>query len=323
MSRKQQSQKSIERILREFPEARELYAPFRPEKFSELHPGTELDVRVLVQRADPNLMYWRPDNVSGRGRHLLDLEHHLYGSRVEVCVFYGHDKKRVALLGTDTEVLHKLFARDALYKRVASIITMSQTLWFDREPTEEGAWLGELKRFEVTLTIYKQPNAAQTMFGERSGWEALAEETDVRRNVKLYGPFMLPHPDLDAPWYRELAVMMSERAKTFERFVWSRGFGKIVDDSKSRGMSGMFGDITVMSYVLAGRVQVQLERGDIRFTMIAQDEVDDPRMGVNSLDGTVDEITALVDDVVTFWLMADEATRAACYHDNSDVGIGF
>lgn len=322
MSRKQ-SQKSIERILGEFPEARELYAPFRPGRFSELYPGAELDMHVLVQRADPNLMYWRPDNVSGRGRYLVDDERHLYGKRAEMCVFYGHDEQRVALLGMDTEVLHKLFARDSLYKRVGSIITMSETLWFDKVPTEEGAWLGALKRFEVTLTIYKQPNAAQTMFGERSGWEALAEETDVYRNVKLYGPLMFPHPDLNASWYRELVVMMSERAKMFERFVWSRGFGKIVDDSKSRGMSGMFGDITVMSYVLAGRVQVQLERGGIRFTMIAQDEVDDPRMAVNSLDGTVDEITALVDDAATFWLMADDATRTSCYHDDGDVNIGF
>lgn len=324
---RKQSQKSIDRLLKEFPEIRELYAPFSREGRKAIYSGVEVDVRVVVQRADPNLMYWQPDNVGVDSPAYLVGAEGTRGLREETCYLFDREGNRIAnwcgeRTGLRSGLLSVLFGHDALYKRLGHVVTLSQTFWYEDDSPMADEFDGTLKRVQAVITVYKRPSDVKSKWGMSvEGWAKLAEETDVLHNVKLFGAMLFPRPDLDDIWYRELVTVVLQYAKNFERLVWRRGFGEIVDKSTKKGMSGTFGDVKVTSYVMAGRVLIQLERGGVRFTMIGQDVVDDPRMGFQSVDGTADELAAIVDDAILFWVCADDATRQTCYHDDTKVGI--
>lgn len=331
MSRKQ-SQKSINRLLGEYPELEPFYEPYSPEQGAITYPGAEIDVKIDVQRADANLLYWKPNDFGGvGGSYHVDPIRNLKGQRQEQCALLSKDPSapaprflRRASFGADEYLRDVLFGALGIYKRTGSIVTRTVTEWYEDEPSYERGFIGEPKRIEVRITLHKEPPKGPTEVfpdSEVDGWSRLIDETDVYHNVKLFGGMLLINPDLSSVWVRELMAIVGQYAQNFERLVWRRGFGQIVDQSKMKGMSGMFGDIKVTSYVMAGRTLVQLERGDVRFTMIGQDVVTNPRFGFQSVDGTADELVALVDDSILFWATADEETRATCYHDDENIGI--
>lgn len=89
--------------------------------------------------------------------------------------------------------------------------------------------------------------------------------------------------------------------KDFEREVWLKGFGKAVEDDDHRSLKTdpfptEVGEATLMTYTLAGRIMLTFDTKTVSFTSITAEHEGLERacMGVQGVDGTVEEAEALV-----------------------------
>jgi hypothetical protein len=102
----------------------------------------------------------------------------------------------------------------------------------------------------------------------------------------------------------------------FYRFlsrVYSQGLVAVIDGSSQRGMSGQFGQTTLRSYVMAGRLMLTFARGDsehgeqdITFVCEEGDELG-LASGMQSCYADVFTALAMFDDVISGWPSDPEA----------------
>lgn len=132
--------------------------------------------------------------------------------------------------------------------------------------------------------------------------------------------------DRESEMYTVTYPRLRAAAKKFEAEVWFNGLQDQVLAEKYRGMSTepnrydfLMGrnPVTVLTYVMAGRCMIQLERGAIRFTIIAADNSKESTMGVQGIDATLEQAEQLVEDAIAQWR---DGRRL---DSNPDVNMGF
>lgn len=133
--------------------------------------------------------------------------------------------------------------------------------------------------------------------------------------------------DRESEMYKTTYPRLRAAAKKFEAEVWFKGLQEQVLAESYRGMSTepdrydfLMGrkPVTVLTYVMAGRCMIQIEREPTcRFTIIAADNSKESTMGVQGIDATLEQAEQLVEDAIAQW---KEGRRL---HSNPDVNIGF
>jgi hypothetical protein len=290
--------------------------------------GCEFSVIIKVKRGDPNLMFRQAEDVDGVRRSLCDPESpELKGVRLE---YYrpinrdGQAGEGRSWQGWKDHYVRDLFTRDCYdwhgagenpFEVVDSIVWVVKETWYPEDIDLEDFDAREKPvRMNLWITIYKEP---------KKGWRELYHRADPLVNVTLHGERLMPGPSFRDSFRVVLYERLNKLAEEFQQKVWSQGFGKIVDDSQMKGMSGQYDGVKVMTYIIAGRLRIQFECDGVMLNFAGLDDVADPRMGFGSITGTVPQVEKMVWDAIKFWESADDKTRQSVHQDDEKVGIGF
>lgn len=325
----QQSKRRVAQLLRQYPFLQDIN--HQADLLARLYE-CELGTIIKVKRGDANLMFRQASDVLGTDgcfivKHGEDSTH---GTRFE---YYrpvnreGELGKPRNWRGEDKEHYVRDLFRHPCYDwsdatlggqdpfdTIRDIVWVIEEAWYPESVEPDEIASAKAIHKNLWITIYKEP---------KKGWRELYQNADPMTNVDLYGWRLLDGPNIRDSFREVIYDRLNRLGLEFQQKVWSTGFGKIVDDSRARGMSGQYGDVKVLTYIIAGRLRVQFERGGTMFNLGGLDEVDDPRLGFGSIEAKLPQAEKMVRDVVKFWENADEATRQSVHQDDPNVGLGF
>ncbi len=324
----QQSRRRILQLLREYPFLKDIYGH---EETAKSH-GCEFNPVIKVKRGDPDLMFRQADDVNGVNVSLGDPQHPgIRGTRYEYYRAVSQDEQ----IGEvhDWRDRNEHYVRDLFshrsyewggqsviggldpFKVVDSIVWVCVETWYPEATRFTDYSISNSPvRIDLSITVYQKP---------RNGWQELYRTADPLVNVELYGWRLISGPNLEDSFHEVIYDRLNRLAQEFQEKVWTTGFGKIVDDSRMKGMSGQYGNVKVLTYVIAGRLRVQFERDGTMVNFAGLDELDDPRLGFGSIVGKLPEVEKMVREVIKFWENADEETRQSIHQNDSNVGMGF
>lgn len=125
-----------------------------------------------------------------------------------------------------------------------------------------------------------------------------------------------------AEW-RHLAGRLGDLSKRLEYGVYDNGLRAIIDGTKLRGTTGKLGDITLLTYVIAGRVNLQLERDNVLLNSLGCEGESRGRFGPHGMRGTYRQIEKLVDDFVSQWAALSPVERHEIVKPTTEAGFAF
>jgi len=100
---------------------------------------------------------------------------------------------------------------------------------------------------------------------------------------------------------------LSEAVKAFAVSTWENGLADVVERDPNRGMIGSVSkDVSVLTYVMAGRILTTIHRKDDggvlhAVSVMAGEEERPSRMGLHGMDGTVKQAIQLLDETAKAW----------------------
>lgn len=296
------------------------------------------NLTITVQRADPDFMFRQPRDVTGMGQHyLMDPKNEqLHGVRQEYCYpvnVGGQVGKRYPRSDRPTYV-RDLFSRDIFdwadgafadgafsgenpATVIDKIVWVTRTTWFRQDADHEYMIGGDgtFDHLDIELTVYQEPEI---------GWERLFVTADPQVNVRLSGGSLLRSLGSEFDGFQTVIHDRLYRlARQFELDVYRDELNEIVARSTKKGMSGQFGEVKVSTYVIMGRILIQLERGGSLVTFQGLDEKHNPSLSFTNIDGTLPSAIAMTECAIAFWKDATSEVRRATHVDNENVGMGF
>ncbi len=285
----------------------------------------DLEVRVVVQRADTSLMYRRPNNAEGcrpdgscswictSDGHKATL--HEYGQCIRedetVILFDDEGKTRTDksfVLGKHRVILRNNF-KYILWVKVYD--------WYEQGDGDNGE-AGPFVKTELIYEIHLPPKSMSFL--------ELARMANLAKNVELTTRDLMNGIMRQDPAYLRASERLQEIAHSFQTRVYERGLRKLIDASDSSGMCGTIGSVHVMSWVMAGRIMITMEAPnptDLKlkdsFTILGAEGEDDARFGCQSITATVDRAEAMVDMIAKAWDKLPAKTRTQTFSDDQDV----
>ncbi|MFA6407532.1 MAG: hypothetical protein WCV80_02390, partial [Candidatus Paceibacterota bacterium] len=234
-------------------------------------------VAIRIARIDETLLYFHGSHIDGERSYLSQKGDALAGKRLERIFVYGADNKIIgSTSGKERGSDGKSFVRvkDIIGKDpnlVRYIIVLSRTAWYAHDKSHVGfERFGKLESVEKEVVIYRTPSKM------KGGIARIIERARLDENVILSTHDLTEGLVRDEQEFKEVSETLNILAKRFVDGVYNKGLRSRIDKSKSKGMSGMFGSVKMLSYTMAGRVMLTLSRGDIQITFIAAED-GDPR----------------------------------------------
>lgn len=301
-------EKKVKSLMAQYPYVEEHYREFCAQRD---RGESDLDVRIVVQRADFELMYRHPDNVQGDecvGPRWLMCE--IDG---QACVGTRHEYGQVILsdqvpleilpgsMRTNENVRLGQRVGRFMDADVAYILWVRVFEWF----AEVDGGAGVRKRTELFYEVHGAPKSMTFV--------ELAERADLTKNVKLTTRAVMHGSMRDArlPHGGDFTRAVERVQWAIQRFasgVWHNGLSKIVESCDFSGMSGNFNGVTIMSFVSAGRVMISVEMSNPRnpeerdfLSFVGEDPPNEPRFGLQGIGCTVDRAVDLIEQVVHVW----------------------
>jgi hypothetical protein len=300
---------------------------FLHKNWIETIPMELVRAQLFVQRADPSLMFRHADNVKGNGRHYIARERGEVGTRHEVAYLVARNNTILgAQFYTEFDGFQRVkdfFNGFSDYDAVAYILWVTQEEWYEKptdEAEEKGAYYGEQVSFEMTYTVYFPP--------KDGGFKKLIAEADITKNVELTERTLTRGLIEHDPLYEAASKRLSVFAKKFELKVYTMGLMDTIDSSNARGMSGNFGGVEVMSWVMCARIMITMEAPNpanpkLRdsFTIIGNEPRAEAKFGWRSICATADRAAELVETVIKSWQSVSADKRSKFFKDNKDVKL--
>jgi len=307
--------------MRKFPAVKEIYQ----NNFSDHMASTTL--RINVEQADQNMIYRRADNVEkigpNGGRCLINRDH-LNGTREEgMCVvgMEGRILKRSHWNRGDKhyvkDVLKNLNDADVDY-----IIWHTLVTWYEL-PTEEeeaaGKYYERFAKSELSFTVFLPPKV---------GLSWLIQSANLARNVELTEKMLILGAINNEPAYQVIYERLGIITNRFQEHVYLAGLNKTIDVCQQRGMSGVIGGISVMSWVMCGRLMITFSSPNFlnpkltdSFTIIGNESVTHPELTYRSIYATLDRASELVEQVIVGWKALTPKQRELVFMHDPNVGL--
>ncbi len=302
--------------MKQFPVIAEIH-----EEVVQGHQNPEVSIRV--QKADPSLLYWKPDNVYGL-RHFVCREGGQSGTREE-WAYVMNDGGGVwtwANWGTKDN----RFIKDVIHghhpAHIGYILIVSRYNWYAPATEPEKAKHrshGKHCARQIEYVVHLPPT---------EGFEHLFRTADVRKNVELTERLLSNGIMAEIPEFQEANDILYEMAKDFESAVYLKGLREIIHKSDKRGMSGTFNGVQLMSWVMAGRLMMTFEAPNptnpkIRdtVTLIGDDPPGEARFGLRSIYATCDRARDLIYGVIRVWENMPVQERSTLFGENKNVTL--
>ena len=316
---KKQSVGRLKQLMEKFPVIADL-----EEVATSLYAEVKNTVSIRVQRADPGLMYLQASNADGESKYCIR-EDSSKGSRLEVACAVDVTGKVVVRKTWDR--LCQGYVKD-IFQKVSSdsiqyILWLSTSIW--HKPTSEiqernGVYLGKMTEVERTYTVFPAP--------KDGNFTKLLAITDIKKNVWL-STRMLLNGLLNHDTELDLVnKMLYDCVDQFEKGVYLNGLKELIEKSDSRGMSGTFNGVSLMTYVMCGRVMITLEKPSSKypnsndsFTIIGVEPPDKPQFGWQSVYATMDQAKDMVKRVVDGWSELTPDQAKSIFKDSDSVTL--
>jgi hypothetical protein len=316
---KKQSAKDVAKLMDQYPAVRKLH------EYTVRKGADPATVTIRVQRADTSLMFRQADNAEGDG-HYVCREDGQDGTRNEYAYTVSDNDRlwtRMSWGVFDRRYVKDLFNKHVPFRRVAYIIWTTHYDWYEKitdAEKEQGVHHGAHSEWEVHYTIYLPPD---------EGFEALYKRSDVTKNVVLTERSLTNGVINEEEPFILASQRLSGLAKEFEQKVFANGLGKIIDDSRKKGMSGLFDGVSLMSWVMCGRLMMTFQAPNLNdpelrdsFTIIGNEHPTTPMFGYRSIYTTVDRATELVRRVISVWNNTPAEELVKMFRDDKNVGLG-
>lgn len=99
------------------------------------------------------------------------------------------------------------------------------------------------------------------------------------------------------------AGLIEPYKRRFVREVWSNGLQQQADAATVRGLRAQLGQITVLTYWIAGRLLVTISRGEVWVSFVGIDvDSSGQSVGLQQWGGTPEEAARLADDLTERWV---------------------
>lgn len=141
-----------------------------------------------------------------------------------------------------------------------------------------------------TLKLYDEPSVKKFIWGAG----------DVSSNLQSLENIL---PSLSGELQLRVGAHISflkvyQKIKTFEQDVWFKGLQDLVRPSKDRGFSAKDGNLTVMTYSMAGRCMITIEDDKASVTMLCDESAKTSSMGDRGIRATESQAIGLLDRAV-------------------------
>jgi hypothetical protein len=312
-----QSQQRIAQLVKQYPGLGEVL------EFERGPRLTELTVHIDVQRGDCDLLYRVPICAKG---YRDPARAGMFGSRIEYFRLVqtggslGRQQTDARSDGQPGFVIHSMSdLYDAMWyiddtfdpiQTLDYIAWVSRTTWYPQESDlGPSSAKNQPVQVDVRITLFQAP--------ER-GWRHVYDTADPMKNVTLHGLGLIPGVDaVTNLTVRSLYDWFHRLTREFQQKVWATGLGTAVKFSPAAGMHGMFGTVRIDTRWMSSRVHTTLTRGDDVFHIAGTDELDNPRMRCVGVEGTAEQVTALVTEAIAFWENIGPEARRLLLQDNS------
>lgn len=298
--------------------------PFLDRWLSALVPSvTDTDdFTIRVQVADSALMYRVADNVG------VDDGSYLMPSRPSHAAYVGRQQEYLFAVDHTGAIINQLtFAKDReehrakdavygcsvlwamsrdgsyytyypLHEKIKYVVWVTMREWCERSVSEDNTQIfGALARRSVEFTVYRAPE---------QGFRGLESESNLLKDLVIDSRNVLQGVVRHDVTFLQISGMLDEMAAWFQDMVYMNGMKTILDQGQYRAASGSFDRVKVVCAELAGRDRVMIEDAECYITF--QGESDTGHLGAQGYRGTLPQIRALVQVVVSLWNF-DPVTR--------------
>lgn len=319
---KMQSVRRLKKLQKQFP-----VIAMQEEMHGRFPQDKPVTLRIFVERADPELLYRKADNVDGERSYCCKENGHRGSRKEKACgvTIRPDGKHEIVFRKIWDESNSRKHVRDCFgSEKIDYILWITTYTWY-KPATEKqerlGIRLGEHIETERIYTVYLAPKDGD--------FTKLRETTDLCKNVRLSTRMLMSGIIEHNTEFEQANAMLTTLASTFETLVYLRGLKELVRKSKQRGMCGTFDGVNVMSWVMAGRIMVTLEAPNLvnpkikdTFTVIGCDSSEYPaNFGYQSVCATMKRAAEMMDKVVIAWSTLSPDQKAARFLDNDSVTL--
>lgn len=193
---------------------------------------------------------------------------------------------------------------------VDSIVWVTLGHWYEDRTVHFNGSRDRPSKRAVSITLFRQP---------RRGWKRLYTGTDPLKNVRLFGPRLLPGIKANDNLHIALTEATREMAEQLNTGIIAQGLGEIISTCPSPGMSGAIGDVQIHSLAHAGGVTIALERDHISFVVSGDDDF--TRLRLNHIGGTVTEVSKMLKYASKRWRALSSARRLAAHQPDTGIHL--
>lgn len=316
--RQEQSPERIEALVEQFPFLRQLVDEWSSH-------GESHRIHIRVDRMDERLMFYKPEVLamnSGSYWTRMEGEESVAGySKANAYVVMKNDLQHAnsCWIWDDREVytirsmlmpyMHRL-------EKIANLVQVEDTFWHAYIQGVGQSPFGELKLAERRITVHRPPQ------DRKGGLKGLYESASFDRHAQLSTRQFIDGVVRNHPEYMGVSEQLDALIDQFVSAVYNKGLRSRIDRSRSSGMSGKFGDVKLMTYVMAGRVMLTFNRKSTSVSLVASED-GAPCMGLQSLSGTYPEVRDVIQTVIDVFRNRDGLLMP--YNnlkDDKKVGIG-
>lgn len=256
----------------------------------------ESSLRIRVERMDPNLLYYMGERVDGEQVRLVG-RNGLVGTKFEQVLYWDKACTSLGWLIWD-KGYHRvnIWFQDRTKEQIDQLQWITKVMTIDwhkeKRPTNgSNSRLGEQVSTCQYITLYLLP---------KKGIHELLARTQLMVNVHVNTNDLIKGVLNEDVGYQVFSRDLHELIAKFIFGVFVRGLDRIIVENRLRGMSGKFGDVTLRSWHMCGRIKMTLERGQSRLTIIACDG-DNPHAGLDAIEATFPEAKRMIETVVYEW----------------------
>lgn len=290
------NKQKLEKMEKEFPFLKE----FLTKNFGGFLKDKKTTLEIKVKRMDANLLFYTGDHADGyRSRFLLEK---YYGSLFTSLFFINKTGKTTfshygpfkdfSLIDIK-DMTHLFFPDDKINKYVNHIIKGEIETWYEHEKERDqyGSIITTFKHFDhrkIILTIYKEP---------KEGIEKLFTDTNLINKVQITNKLLLNLYYTNKEYHDKIQTQLDVFKNQFKTFFEKYLQGPMY---KERSFNCDIGSVKFLSVSMAGRLLITLDTTKSQISFMALDEKEgDSRMGVNSIDSTLNEAKRITEEVIS------------------------
>jgi hypothetical protein len=296
-------------LKKKFPGVKAALKALRPEGSD----SSKDSIYISVERIDRSLLSNVPQLCSGNGASLIDPDQPgLIGWQHDLFYAVGSEHQLLGHIGAVRPEEDLRDARPVKHlvlthrKELSYLVRLTITGWchpLDKSSNEDN-YMGELQRRDIAVTVYREPD---------EGFDDLLSRVWTDANLRMhFGFFGLSTKNPDVRYFFSCLtpiIQEFEQRTFFNGFFDSLPTRNHLAEQEGKQAEGMLDDVaySASTWEDNGRkVNVYLTRGDVKIGFFYHQKEQksgyDPGLQIAGMDGTLEEVRALLDTANRGWM---------------------